>query len=191
MKKFTKMFVGVFCALLLVTTTSAFAATNAPVAKTTTVATNTPLFGDWVFTIGGSGATSTSGDSQTAFGLNLSAGRDLSLFGTKDEVGVRQSIGYASGNGGTTLASTRLYADVVVLTFNLTQITPVELYVGGNAGATYGDTSLRWTAAPEAGVDVWLAPNVALDGRIDYAFDLNHGRSEDVLEYVIGVKFRF
>ena len=139
----------------------------------------------------GAGATTTSRDSQSEVGLNLSAGRDLSLFGTRDEVGVRQSIGYASGNGGNTIASTRLYADAVVFSFNLSQTVPVDVYAGGNAGLTYGDTSLKWVAAPEAGVDVWLAPNIAIDARIDYAFDLNRGRSEDVLEYVIGVKFKF
>ena len=196
MKKISKFVVGVFCALLLAT--SAFAAdtavkasTNAPVAVTTVPATNAPLFGDWVFTLGGQGATTTSGDSQSAIGFNFSAGRDLTLFGTRDEVGVRQSFGYASPNGGTTLASTRLYADVVVFSFNLTKDVPVDFYVGGAAGPTYGNTPLQWKAAPEAGLDIWLAKNVAIDARVDYAFDLNNGRSENVLEYVLGVKFKF
>ena len=194
MNKISKLIVGAFCALLLAT--SAFAADTAVKASsntavTTVATTNAPLFGDWVFTLGGSGATTTSGDSQSAIGLNFSVGRDLSLFGTRDEVGVRQSFGYASPDGGTTLASTRLYADVVVLSFNLTKTVPVDFYVGGSAGPTYGNTSLQWKAAPEAGVDVWLAKNVAIDARVDYAFDLNNGRSENVLEYVLGVKFKF
>jgi hypothetical protein len=193
MKKFSTMIVGVFCALLLAT--SAFAAdtvkASSNTAVTTVATTNAPFFGDWVFTLGGSGATTTSGDSQSAFGLNLSAGRNISLFGTRDEAGVRQSIGYASLNGGTALAATRLYADVVVFSFNLSQTIPVDVYVGGAAGPTYGNTTLQWKAAPEAGVDVWLAKNVAIDGRIDYAFDLNSGRAENTLEYVLGIKFKF
>jgi hypothetical protein len=194
MKKISKFVVGVFCALLLAT--SAFAADTSVTANTaaTTVATTNapaPLFTDWVFTLSGAGATTTSGDSQSAFGLNLSAGRNLSLFGTRDEVGVRQSFGYASPDGGTFLASTRLYAEVCVFCFDLTKDIPVEIYVGGAVGPTYGNTSLQWNAAPEVGVDVWLAKNVAIDARVDYAFDLNRGRAENVVEYVLGVKFKF
>jgi hypothetical protein len=194
MRKISKLIVGVFCALLLAT--SAFAADTAVnassnTAVTTVPATNAPFFGDWVFTLGGSGATTTSGDSQSAIGLNFSVARDLSLFGTRDEAGVRQSFGYASPDGGTTLASTRLYADVVVFSFNLAKDVPVDFYVGGAAGPTYGNTTLQWKAAPEVGLDVWLAKNVAIDARADYAFDLNNGRSENVIEYVLGVKFKF
>jgi hypothetical protein len=195
MRKLGKLFVGVFCALLI--GTSAFAAdlavqasTNGTVAVTTAPATNTPLFGDWVFTLAGVGETTTSGNSQSTFGVNLSVGRELNLLGTSDEVGIRQSVSYASPNGGTTLASTRAYADVCVFCFNLTQNIPVDFYVGGNVGGIYGNTTFKWVAAPEVGVDVWLAKNVAIDGRIEYAFDLNSGRSENVLGYVLGVKFR-
>jgi hypothetical protein len=195
MKKISKLIVGVFCALLLAT--SAFAAnSDGMVSSMTTVttvpATDTPpLFGDWVFTLAGVGATTTANDSESAFGVSLSVGRDLTLFGTKDEVGVRQTFAYASPDGGTFLGSTRLYADVCVFCFNLTKDIPVEVYVGGNVGPTYGNTPLTWVAAPEAGVDVWLAKNVAIDARIDYPFNLNRGHSEDVLEYVLGVKFKF
>ena len=192
MRKISKLIVGVFCALLLAT--SAYAAdtsVTANTAATTVATTNAPLFGDWVFTLGGQGATTTSGDSQSAIGVNFSVGRDLSLFGARDEVGVRQSFGYASPDGGTFLASTRLYADVCVFCFDLTKDIPVEVYVGGAVGPTYGNTSLQWNAAPEVGVDVWLAKNVAIDARVDYAFDLNRGRAENVVEYVLGVKFKF
>lgn len=140
MKKISKLIVGVFCALLL--TVSAFAAdtavkasTNAPVAVTTTPAPAS----DWVMTIGGAGATTTTGDSQTAVGLNFSIGRTLNLVkGLPAEVGIRQSIGYASGDGGNTLLSTRSYLDVTVLEFNLTETTPVDVYVGGNIGPKIG-----------------------------------------------------
>lgn len=204
MKKISKLIVGVFCALLL--TVSAFAAdtavkasTNAPVAVTTTPAPAS----DWVMTIGGGGATTTSGDSQTAFGVDFSIGRTLNLVkGFPEEVGIRQSFGYASStpqsacstggdDGGTFLASTRAYLDVTVLTFNLTKTTPVDIYVGGNIGPNYGNTTLKWMAAPEVGLDIWLAKNVALDARLEYAFDLNNSRGTDALAYFLGVKFKF
>lgn len=204
MKKISKFVVGVFCALLLAT--SAFAAdtavkasTNAPVAVTTTPAPAS----DWVMTIGGAGATTTTGDSQTAFGVDFSVGRTLNLIkGFPEEVGIRQSFGYASStpqsacstggdDGGTFLASTRAYLDVTVLTFNLTKTTPVDIYVGGNIGPNYGNTTLKWVAAPEVGLDVWLAKNVALDARLEYAFDLNNSRAFDALTYFLGVKFKF
>lgn len=189
MKKFTNMLVGVFCALLL--GMSAFAATNAPVATTTTVATNSAFAGEWVMTVGGSGATTTT-DSETAFGLNFSIGRTLNLLkGFPEEVGIRQGLGYSSGNGGNTILSTRAYLEVTVLKFNLTKNVPVDIYVGGNIGPNYGNTNLKWIAAPELGVDVWLAKNVALDTRLEYAFDLDNTRSSDALVYTIGVKFKF
>lgn len=193
MKKISKLIVGVFCALLL--TVSAFAAdtavkasTNAPVAVTTTPAPAS----DWVMTIGGAGATTTTGDSQTAVGLNFSIGRTLNLVkGLPAEVGIRQSIGYASGDGGNTLLSTRSYLDVTVLEFNLTETTPVDVYVGGNIGPTYGNTTLKWVAAPEVGLDIWLAKNVALDARLEYGFDLNNSKAFDAVNYFLGVKFKF
>ena len=203
MKKISKFVVGVFCALLLAT--SAFAAdtsVTANTAATTTVTTNASVFGDWVFTVGGDGATTTLANSQTAFGFNMSAARNLTLLGTRDEVGIRQSFSYASAmpqsactpksnNDGVFLGSTRPYADVIVYSFNLTKTIPVDVYIGGSVGIIYGNTPLTWVAAPEVGLDVWLAKNVGLDGRIDYAFNLGRGCSENILEYVIGIKFRF
>lgn len=196
MNKIGKLITGVFAALLIAT--SAFAAdtavkasTNTPLAVTTTVTTNT-FASDWVFTLGGNGTTTTKGDSQSAFGVNLSAGKTLNLFKANEEVGVRQSIGYASENGGATVFSTKPYVDVNVLSFNLTKTIPVTLFAGGNAGLTYGNTPLRWTVAPEVGIDVWLAPNVAVEGRGEYAFDLNNGaRSQDSIGWFLGAKFKF
>ena len=212
MKKISKLIVGVFCALLLAT--SAFAAdtavkasTNAPVAVTTVAVDS--LTNAWVFSLSGMGATTTTADSTTAFGLTVGLGKQftetLPLVGAVSfEPGVRQSFSYASGqdahtvcNGNSciyygktdssTLFSTKPYVDVTLVTLG-----PVSLYAGGNAGATYGNTPLRWTAAPEWGVDVKLAKNVLLDGRMDYAFDLNpSARAQNVLEYFVGIKFLF
>jgi hypothetical protein len=188
MKKFTKMFVGVFCALLLAA--PVFAAST-PVAVTTTTATPT---NSWVLTLGGSGATTTTADSETAFGLSFGLGKQFSetlpLVGTVSlESGVRQTVGYATQKNAssTTLFSTRPYVDTTLYT-----VGPVSVYAGGNSGATYGNMPLRWTAAPEWGVDVKLAKNVLLDGRMDYAFDLNPSqKAQNALEYFVGIKFLF
>lgn len=194
MTKFSKIIVGVFCALAIAT--SAFAAdtavkasTNAPVVVTTTPAPAS----DWVFTLGGSGATTTTGDSQTALGVSFSVGKTLNVFNVQEELGVRQSIGYASGDGGTTLLSTKPYLDVNVFSFNLTKEIPVTLFVGANAGLTYGNTTPRWTLAPEAGADVWLAKNVAIEARGEYAFNIDNSgfNSQDAFTWFLGVKFKF
>lgn len=202
MKKLTNMLVGVFCAVLL--GTSAFAATtNAPVAVTT--ATVAPTANAWVMTLGGAGATTTTADSYTTFGINASLGRTMQIV-LPAEVGVRQSIGYASGRDAYTvcagnsclsypatdssvLFTTKVYVDWTLISFFNKK---VDVYAGANAGATYGNTEMRWTAAPEIGVDVWLAKNVAIDGRVEYGFDLNpDAKEQNVLGYFLGLKFRF
>jgi hypothetical protein len=194
MNKIGKLIVGVFAALLIAT--SAFAAdtavkasTNAPVAVTTTPAPAS----DWVFTLGGSGATTTTGDSQSALGVSFSVAKELNLFSLREEVGVRQSIGYNSTDGGNTLLSTKPYLDVDVFKFNLTKEIPVTLFVGANAGLTYGNTTPRWTLAPEAGADVWLAKNVAIEARGEYGFNIDNSgfNSQDAFAWFLGVKFKF
>lgn len=191
MNKFVKLIAGVFLATIL--TIPAFAAdtavkaTDAPVAVTSTPAPASDL----LFGIGGNGVTTTSGDDKSAYGLNLSLSKNVNLFTVKDEVGLRQSIGYASTDGGTTLLSTKPFVDFNVFSFNVSK-TPVDVFVGGNAGLTYGNTPLRWTAAPEVGVDVWLAKNVAIEARGEYAFDLNpSARSQNAIGWFIGAKLKF
>jgi len=189
MKKFTKMIVGVFCALLLVTSayaadTAVKASANAPVAVQT-VPAPAPASA-WTMTFGGAGAITTKGVSESALGLNLSLGRTTTLV-LPFEAGIRQSFGYASADGGSTLFGTKAYAD-----WTLLKIGPVDLFAGGNIGAIYGNTPMQWTAAPEAGVDVWVLKNVALEGRVEYPFDLNPTtEARDYLSYFLGVKFKF
>lgn len=194
MNKIGKFFVGVLLAMSLVTCafaadTAVKASTNAPVAVTTTPAPAS----DWVFTLGGSGVTTTTGDSQSALGVNFSVAKELNLFKLTEELGVRQSIGYSSGDGGNTLLSTKPYLDVNVFKFNLTKDIPVTLFVGANAGLTYGNTTPRWSLAPEAGADVWLAKNVAVEARAEYAFNIDNSgfNSQDALGWFLGVKFKF
>ncbi len=192
MKKFGKIIVGVFLATILAipafaADTAVKASTDAPVAVTTTPAPES----DWVFTLGGGGLTTTKGDNKSAYGFNLSAAKTGTLFTLKDEIGVRQSFGYVSADGGTALFSTKPYVDFDLFSFNIKD-TPITLFVGGNAGLTYGNAPLRWTAAPEFGVDVWLAKNVAVEGRGEYAFDLNPSAgAQDALGWFLGVKFKF
>jgi len=172
MKKITKLFVGVFCALLLAT--SAFAAD-----------TNAGSPESWVFTLAGTGATTTTTDSQSAFGVDLSIGRTGHLL-LPIEAGVRQGVAYASGDGGSAVLDTSLYSDWTLLT-----IKKVDLFAGGNIGLAYGNTPLSWTVAPEAGVRVWIKKNVALVGRLEYPFDINDGRAENTLRYVLGLAAKF
>lgn len=217
MKKISKLFVGVFCALLLVT--SAFAAstavkvsTNAPVAVQTVaaptyafLAEQAPVDPQWVITIGGSGATGLDGNLDSAFGVNFSIGRTAQLL-LPFEYGLRQSFNYASGNdayvvcNGPTcvfypekesslLMTSKLYGD-----WTLAKLGPIDLFAGGNVGITYGDTMPLWTAAPEVGVNVWLTKtrNMGIEGRVEFPFDLGTNPGfQDAMTYSVGLKVRF
>lgn len=196
----------------LVVTTTATTNSTVTIVVTTNVATATPVApsanpdvavaatptnngswlpaGKWVMTLGGNGVVGTKGNTQTGLGINGSIGRTLKL-GLPAEIGLRQGISYAS-KGSQTVLSSALYADWTLWTFNLTQNIPVDLFAGGNAGVTYGNTPTQWTAAPEAGMDVWLAKNVALDTRIAYPFNLSgKTKAQEALTWNIGVKFTF
>jgi len=195
MKKINKMIVGVFCALLLAT--SAFAAstavnasTNAPVVVTT-VAVDVPTDA-WVLTLGGSGGTTTKGDSQSVFGVDLSVGRSIMLsdksYLNNVEVGVRQGISYASQNNGNVLLSTKAYADLTLFTYKT-----VDLFAGANVGLIYGDTEATWIVAPEAGLRWWMKKDVAIVGRLEYPYtDRSGGFSEvNALTYFLGLQIKF
>lgn len=187
MKRFTKMFVGVFCALLLVT--SAFAAdkavkvsTNAPVAVETVKAPVAPEA--WTLTLGGVGATATSGNVGTAFGVDLSIGRTGELL-LPVEAGVRQSFAYDGDSS--TLFTTKAYADWTLATYD-----KIDLFAGANVGLTYGDISAQWEIAPEAGVRYWLKKDVAIVGRAEFPFDLDDGwKFQDTVRYFLGVQVKF
>lgn len=186
MKKFTNMFVGVFCALLLVTSTFAAdtvsASTNAPVAVESVAAPITP--GAWVISLGGAGSSTTTGNSDTTFGADLSVGRTGTLL-LPLEAGVRQGISYDT----TAIFSTKLYADWTVL--SLAQNT-LDVFVGANAGLTYGDIQTVWNAAPEAGLRWWLKKDVAFLVRAEFPFQLNDGADyTDTVRYFLGFQVSF
>lgn len=200
MNKIGKLFVGVLLAIGLVT--SAFAAdtavkasTNAPVAVTTTPADtglsllwNQPKVDDqqWTFSIGGGGATGLKSDSETAFGLNLQVGRTTQLV-LPFEFGLRQGISYASEGDDTTLLTTRVYADWTLLSYKR-----VDLFAGGNIGATYGNISPEWAVAPEAGLRFWLKDNIGVEGRVEFPFSIGDDtRFQDTMTYTVGLKVKF
>lgn len=188
MKKFGKLIVGVLTAVLLLSTT-AFAAdtttvkaTNAPVAIETVKA---PAAEAWTFSLSGAGATTTKGDSQTLVGGDISLGHTGHIL-LPVEFGVRQGFAYASGNGGATLFSTRPYLDWTLFTLK-----KFDIYAGGSVGAIYGNTSMRWVAAPEVGLHYWIKSDVGLFGRIEYPFNLNDGKANDTLNYAFGLVLKF
>lgn len=179
MKKVIKLFVGAFCAVSLVTSTFA--------ANTNTVATvKAPVQNaqdeTWTLSVGGSGGTTTSGESQSVFGANIALGHTGHLI-LPLEAGVRQGFGYDSVNGGSTVLDTHLFSDWTVLT-----IDKLDVFAGASAGLSYGNIPCTWTLAPEAGVRYWIKNDVAIVGRVDYPFDLNKGRSEETLRYFVGVR---
>ena len=186
MKKFTNMIVGVFFALLL--TTSTFAAdvsanTNAPVAVETVAAPVTPSY--WVVSLGGVGETVTTGDTDTVFGADLSVGYTGKLL-LPLEAGVRQGVSY---DGDSTVFSTRLYGDWTLV--SVAKDT-VDVFVGANAGLTYGDLQTVWTAAPEAGVRWWVKDDVAVLFRAEFPFRLNDGAEyTDSVRYFLGFQVKF
>jgi hypothetical protein len=167
MNKVTKWLVSALCAL----------AFTVPVAKAENLNT-------WTFALGGAGATTTSGDSQTAFGVDLAVGRTGKIL-LPVEFGVRQGIAYntETDNG---VFDTRLFAD-----FTLFSVSAVDVFAGANAGLTYGDVSATWTVAPEAGLRFFLKDDVAVVGRVEYPYDITNSRWQNTLRYTVGLRVNF
>ncbi len=184
MKKFSKMIVGVFCALLLATSAyaadTAVKATNAPVVVET-VKVPAPAEA-WVLTLGGAGASTTGNDSSSAFGLDVSIGRTGHLL-LPLEAGLRQSISY--GDSDTTL-NTRLYSDWTLLTYK-----KFDLFAGGAVGLQYGNQKPSWEIAPEAGARYWLKKDVAVVGRAEVPWDLDGWKFKDTVRYFVGFQVKF
>jgi len=179
MKKYMKIILGVVCAVAVATSTLA-ASTNAPVAVKVEKASES-----WMLTLGGIGATTTKGESQSAIGADLSIGRTGKLI-LPITSGIRQSIAYASPDGGNVVLTSKVFND-----FTLFSLKCVDVFAGGNIGVTYGDVAATWTYAPEAGVRVWIKDDVAIVGRVEYPYDINSGGYRDVLVYSIGFQIKF
>lgn len=159
--------------------TAASAATNAPAVSAPAADT-----GDWTLTLAGAGSTTTKGDSQSAIGLELGVGRTGTLL-LPVEVGVRQKFSYASA-GQVLNYGTKVYSDFTVL-----KVWQLEVQVGGNVSAVYGDTSLAYTAAPEAVVRLYLKKDVYAFGRVEYPYDITAGALRNSLDYTIGLGLKF
>lgn len=170
MKKLTILLAGILCALAITTSTLAAESTNAP-ADTA-----------WTLTLGGTGATTTSGNSQSAFGADLSIGHTGFLV-LPLEAGVRQQVTY---NDGATVLTTKLYGD-----WTLFSVSRLDLFAGANVGLSYGNTPLAWTAAPEAGVRLWIKKDVAVIGRVEYPFEINNLKPSNTLSYFLGIQVKF
>ena len=140
----------------------------------------------WVVSLGGVGSTATTGNTTTAFGVDLSVGRTGHLL-LPIEVGVRQSVAWSSDDSG--VYSTRLYSDWTVL--SVAQKT-LDVFVGANVGITYGDVQSFWNASPEAGLRWWVKKDVAILGRAEFPFRISdEAKFTDTVAYFVGFQVRW
>lgn len=184
MKQYSKFVAVAFCALALATSAFAAATTVASTAPTVSA----PVENNWTFGLTGVGATSTKGSGDSGFGVAVDVGHTGKVF-LPVQFGVRQSVSYANVDGSQTLLTTQVYNDWTVYKKGA-----FEVFAGANVGLTYGNTTPIWTIAPEAGVRYYVKKDVALVGRIAYAFDLSNlsgGDTYNTLGYSVGVQFSF
>jgi len=156
MKHIIKTVLGVLAAAALLATTSAFAQTNSDL---------------WSLSVGGTGTIgvpSHAGETISAR-LGLEVGHKDYIF-SPGEFGVRQSIGYSSALQANNQwgFNTKLYQD-----WRIVRAGNLELDLGGNVGATYGNTPLALTVSPEATARLWLLKNVNTFVRAEYPFQWN------------------
>jgi hypothetical protein len=181
--KYIKTLVGALVATaLLVTVASAAPSTNAP------LATPASDLGQWTLSLSGGGSTALGGDAKdvgSAVGGEFQLGHDAKII-LPAEVGLRQSIGYSDVNGSSWLFGTKAYTDWTVL-----RLGNLQFDAGGNVGLTYGNTTPKWTAAPEIVSRLYLKKDVDVFARVEYPFNLTDGKAENRLTYVLGVRVRF
>lgn len=139
----------------------------------------------WVLTLGGKGSTEVVGTGESAAGLEVSIGHTGKVL-LPAELGLRQSLSYTTNGDDTLVAGTKVYADFTVLNFK-----KLDLFVGANGGAQYGNTPLTWSVAPEAGLRFWVVENVAVVGRVEYPYDLNPARFRESLDYNLLLQVKF
>ena len=191
--KYTKTLTSALVAIVLVVASVASASDF----KGPAVDTSTPFgFGktnaeNWTLSLGGGGATTTTGDFQSAFGLNFQLGHTDKII-IPGEVGLRQGIGWSSTpdkSGSDWLLSTAVYQDWKLLSYK-----SLDLYAGGNVALGYGNTTPRWSAGPEVEARLWLKKDVYTYLRTEYNFDLNTSegiKGQDALRFFLGVGFTF
>lgn len=186
--KYMKTLIGAFVATVLLATTAFAGDLKSPqFDKTSLLGFGTTNAENWTLSLAGGGATTTTGDSQTAFGLNLQLGHADTIF-VPGEVGIRQGLNWASPSGGNWALSTAIYQDWKLLSYK-----SLDIYVGGNVEMLYGNRTLGWTLSPEVETRLWLKKGVYTYGRVEYAFDISDSslKSQDTFRYVIGLGFKF
>lgn len=137
---------------------------------------------EWTLSLGGTGKTLTNAGGGTSLGAELSLGRTGELL-LPLEAGVRQSVSYADA---VTILSTSIYADWTIL-----NVKSLDVFVGGNVGITYGNTTPVWMAAPEGGVRFWVKEDVAILLRAEVPFDLTNETFNDTVRYTLGFRVDF
>ena len=175
-----KIILGVLFASVLLTTV-ATAATNEIVTKNVDK-------DYWTFSFSGGGASDLGGGKLNNSGLqgDFSLGRS-GKFVLPLEIGVRQGFGYSDTSGADWKFSTKLYSDWTIM-----KLGNLEFDAGVNAGLIYGThKEPTWTAAPEGVFRFYLKKDVDLFGRVEYPFDLNAGRAQESLVYVLGMRIKF
>jgi hypothetical protein len=123
-----------------------------------------PAAHDWDIQLGGQGsATSDFRAKGGRAGGNFGAGLSLEYFVNDNvEVGVRQSLGYASN--GLWNGSTRVAADYNII---LDKFVP---FIGVNGGYAYGNRHQTdsWILSPEAGIKYYLQSKAFIYGMAEY-----------------------
>lgn len=177
----TKTVLGVLFASALFTV----AALGADATSTAPVVPTGHDLGQWTLSLGGSGTQVTSGDKTFAGGLNISVGHTGDLI-LPLEFGVRQGVGYSSGDLWS--LNTHVYNDWV-----LVKLGSLELDLGGNGGAYYGNHPIAWTIAPEAVERLWLTKTVNAYLREEYAFNVSATgvEAKNALGIEAGLQVRF
>ena len=140
--------------------------------------------GNLALTLSGSGQNDKDFRS-TSFSVNGSLG----FFLTKEmEIGVRQGVIYADGNGsswaGQTLAAFDYHID----------LDRWQPYLGVNAGYAYGGGSNHndaWLGGPEVGVKYFVNATTFIDLNAAYEFDLQNGIDHGQFLYGLGLGVKF
>lgn len=137
---------------------------------------------NWTLTLSGGGSTQTSGDKDTVFNTEFSLGRTGNIL-LPVEAGVRQAFSYGDGD---VVSTTKLFGD-----WTLFSLWRVEGFAGANFGASYWNTPLTWSVAPEAGLRFRVTESTHIVGRVECPYDLNPSKWRETLVYSLGVRVQF
>jgi hypothetical protein len=185
--KYIKTLIGSVVGMALLFSVAAYASDNISTNADSTV-------GLWTLALSGGGASSLSNEklNNSSIGTELELGHTGKLI-VPLEGGIRQGLSYSDATSKDMWSlSTKGYADAQVF-----KVGVIQTDVGLNAGANYGDQPVKWTAAPEGDLRLWLKKDVNFFGRIEAPFDLNGNNGntflkfEDKLLYTLGLQIRF